>query len=547
MSITLESPVTQPDPASDPLPGDRASEAAPFASPGEAYSLEERVPDWLKLPYSALAWTGLIGLVYVFYSFQHLHYTDLWSHVSYGRVIWMNGAIPATEPIMRLSAGMPFVDTAWGSQVIGYLAHRLFGAAGLQFLHAISITLATTLLLRTVAFRTHRFGWGFLACVLFLLLNWNENAVTRPQLAGIACYCGLLSILLTRWSATNWVLLPALFLLWTNLHGSFVIGLGLCLVATLGRAVDVALRSGLRSVWQDAPCRRLFVLTQLAFVATLLNPYGPALYNEVLTFGRYAPLADLTEWQPLTLRSGVGQLVALISVALLFVYRATPRRVTTAELVSLLAVSGAMLWSQRFMVWWAPLAVLALLSHGHAILVARAASRPVDPEEEPEEPAARKSVVTLSLVGLCYIFFAFTPFGMRVIHGEQAGVKVRLAANTPLNALDWYRKNPPQGQIFNPMEWGDILAFSGPRGLRIFVNSQAHLIHPDIWKHYMAVMNVSHGWDDLFDLYGINSIILDKAQRQSLIGRLRDHEKWKVSFEDNTAIIFSRRTPIVAP
>jgi hypothetical protein len=537
MSTTLEPPVTY----TNEVEGPEMSSGTP-----QPYNLEERIPAWIKTRPGTLAWVLLVGLVFAFYSFQYLHYTDVWSHVHYGRVIWMTGAIPATEPLMRLSAGMPFVDTAWGSQVIGYLMHRGFGGAGLQFLHAACVSLAVMLVVRILLQRTRNGFAAFVGFSLFLTLSWFDNIVTRPQLAGVACYCGLLSLLLTRWSPAKWVLVPALFMTWANLHGSFVMGLGLCIAATLGRAIDVAWRQGrLMAVVTDRPSRRLLVLSQLAFLATLANPYGPSLYNEVLAFNRYSPLADLTEWQPLTLRSTTGQMVAVLSVLLMFAYRNTPRRVSTGELLALLGLTGAMLWSQRFLVWWTPVAVLALVIHAHAGLRAKAAAGSASSDDEEDAlPARAKGVWTLCAVGLIWIFFAWTPFGLRLLHGEKSGVKTKLVANTPMGAIDWYRKNPPSGQIFNPMEWGDILAFSGPRGLQVFVSSQAHLVHPDIWKHYMSVINVNSGWDDLLDLYGVNSVILDKAQRQSLIGRIRDHDKWKVSYEDNTAVVFSRRTPI---
>ncbi len=84
-----------------------------------------------------------------------------------------------------------------------------------------------------------------------------------------------------------------------------------------------------------------------------------------------------------------------------------------------------------------------------------------------------------------WIFFAFTPFGLRVIHGPKAAAKSPHAANTPVGAAAHLVKNPPVGQIFNTYEWGDYLGFAGPRGMKVFVNSHAHLVHPDIWKHYL--------------------------------------------------------------
>ncbi len=51
-------------------------------------------------------------------------------------------------------------------------------------------------------------------------------------------------------------------------------------------------------------------------------------------------------------------MVAAVIVALAVVYRLSPRRVTSTEVLALVGVGFAMLWSNRFLVWWAPLATL---------------------------------------------------------------------------------------------------------------------------------------------------------------------------------------------
>lgn len=536
MSTTLE-------PSSVGLAHTHSPENVDGHTEAQPYILEDRLPDWLKWSPLSLVWVVLVGSLFWMQSFQKIHYTDIWGHVGYGKLLWETKSIPATEPLMPLAAGMPFVDTSWGSQVLAYLTHANFGPAGIQFLHALTITLAAGGLAWRFARSTHRFWLPVAGFALFIGLNWEQMAVTRPQLAGIACYVSLLVMLTGRWTALHWGAIPLLFLVWTNLHGSFVMGLGLLACATLGRAIDVWFAGrGWRGLTHDGPLCRLVIVTQLAFVATLVNPYGLALYHEVLPFAANNNLADLVEWQPLHVRTFQGQMVAAVIVALAVVYRLSPRRVTTAETLALVGAGFAMLWSNRFLVWWSPLATLALVWHGHAILSARAVSPSAD--EEPAHAFKRKGVFTLCACGLAWIFFAFTPFGLRVIHGPKAAAKSPYALNTPVGATAHLVKNPPVGQIFNTYEWGDYLSFAGPSGLKIFVNSHAHLVHPDIWKHYLAVINVSAGWDDLLDLYGVNAVVVDKRDRQSLITRMKEHEKWQLSYEDNTAVVFVRKQPI---
>jgi len=45
-------------------------------------------------------------------------------------LIWQTGALPTTEPFMPLARGIPLVDTAWLTQVAGYLVIARWGPAG---------------------------------------------------------------------------------------------------------------------------------------------------------------------------------------------------------------------------------------------------------------------------------------------------------------------------------------------------------------------------------------------------------------------------------
>ncbi len=202
MSTTLE-------PSSVGLSAPYPAESLPAEDSGgqgeaQPYVLEDRLPEWLKWSPVSLVWVAIVGILFWMQSFQKIHYTDIWGHVEYGRLLWETGKIPATEPLMPLSAGMPFVDTAWGSQVLAYLTQAKFGPAGIQFLHALSIALAAGGLLWRFARVTRGFWVPVAGFALFVALNWEQMAVTRPQLAGIACYVALLVLLTGRWTAAHW-------------------------------------------------------------------------------------------------------------------------------------------------------------------------------------------------------------------------------------------------------------------------------------------------------------------------------------------------------
>ena len=502
--------------------------------------LEDHTPVYLRAPRALAGLTLAIGLIFLFFCFRPLWHTDVWGHLAYGRVIWQTQSLPTTEPLMPLAQGMRFVDTAWLSQLIGYAAIRQWGVPGLQGLYALSASICAGLLAWR-AYRTSRNGWFALsAVVVFLTVAWSQLIVMRPQLAGLVCFVALLSLGTSRKTRTSdWIIVPVLFAAWANLHGSFLIGLALLVCFVVGRAVDVIRRTGsLRSVVRDDRTRGRFLLLELAAVAVLLNPYGIGLYVEALQISSNANLQELTEWAPLSLREGQGQLFAAVAVFLAMLYRWSPRRVRTWEVLALVGFGGAALWSSRLLIWWTPVAALLVATHGYA---AWRSSQRLSMVGEPAPRAGKWSVVT---VGLIFICFGYSPIGVKMIHGKNPELKRAVSTYTPVAAVEYLKQNPPQGLIFNIYEWGDFLQWNGPPGMKVFVNSHAHLVPRDVWQAYMQIIEQRSGWEEGLDRYGVNTVVLDKDFREPLIKTLKDDAKWKVVFEQDGQTVFVRRKPI---
>ena len=492
-------------------------------------------------------WAGftiLVGLAYGRLSEQPLWHTDLWGHLAYGRTIWRLGAIPSTEPLMPLSAGVRFVDTAWLSQLIGYAAHSAWGNAALQSLYALSIAACLSLLIWCCYRRTRSAGWTLAGCCLFAWVDWQQLQIIRPQLAGLVCFVWLFVLLTSRrWSRVKWLIVPVLFALWANLHGSFPIGLALLGCFCLGRAMDVARRTGrLKAVLRDARVRRCFLLTGLAAAAVLLNPYGWRLYAEVSSVPASPNLGNLVEWQPLTLQMKQGRAAAAAVLALGLVYCMTPRRISAAELLLLAGIGGAALWASRFVLWWAPVAGYCLAVHGAAWQGKRKKEKVKREEEQAASTVSPRSVKwTVVSVGLVLFFFAKSPLGLALVRGRQPDPEASFSAQTPLRAAEYLRKHPPSGQVFNTFEWGDYLLWAGPEGTRVFVASHAHLVPCKVWQHYRQVVRLAPGWEKTLHDYCVETIVIDKAGRKSLIGRLRRNADWQVEYEDRRAIVFARK------
>ena len=60
----------------------------------------------------------------------------------------------------------------------------------------------------------------------------------------------------------------------------------------------------------------------------------------------------------------------------------------------------------------------------------------------------------------------------------------------------------------------------------------------------MQVIEQRAGWEEIFDRYGVNTIVLDKDYREPLIKKMKEDDKWKVGLERDGQVVFVRKKPI---
>jgi hypothetical protein len=518
--------------------------------------LEDRLPMWFR---STKTFAWLVALLLAFFTFlsaRPLWHTDLWGHLAYGRLISESGfpVLWGEEPLMPLAKGIRFVDTAWLSQVIAYRMHRALGITALQFLFAAGVTLCLGMLAWRFYRRTHSGLLTALGLAGFLVIAWQQlfvntptflrpSALIRPQIAGWVCFIAVFVCLTSRrWRPMYWGLIPAIFAVWANLHGSFLAGLMVLACFLVGRAIDIERRTRrIGMVFKDHGTRRYLLLLELAAVAVLLNPYGLEIYSAVLAVSGHPNMQGLIEWDALTLRSKQGTAMAFAGVVLMFLYRWSPRRVRSVEVLLLLGFGGLTLYYSRFMVWWAPVAAYYLVLHGNAVLKRDRARQPVS---EPPALSSFSTVVCLVLLG---ISFALTPFGSRVLQNREADFAQSVGPLTPVRATEYLnlraRENRlPPGLIFNSYQWGDYLLWAGPEDLPVFVASHVQFVPEIIWQQYFEVVNLKPGYLHFLDLHGINLIVLSKSQHGDAIAQLQREGPWRTDYEDDRAVVLVRRS-----
>lgn len=201
-------------------------------------------------------------------------------HIKTGEWILNNQAIPYKDPF--LSIERDWVSDQWLSDIFLYLTYQSGG-----FLY---LVLGVVLIFFLIVFYIHthnmiRFSGSALAsavAALFCFRLMQIHLIVRPVIFSFVFFT-LLAWEISRWEKgkRGSYYLPLIFLLWANLHPSFVLGGVLVCIGVLVTKF------------------KELKLAILCALATLINPYGIELHKSILWLGSSEFFMSLhQEWQP---------------------------------------------------------------------------------------------------------------------------------------------------------------------------------------------------------------------------------------------------------
>ena len=306
---------------------------------------------------------------------------DLWGHVRFGRDI-LAGGIPHADPY-SFTSDIPWVNHEWLAEVVMSLAWSAMRGPGLILLKMGLTGAALVLVARVLTLERLEGAPRDLLLFAAIAGMWARVFVIRPQAFSVALFAAVLWILRSaeRGRASRLWILPAIFALWVNLHGGWIVGLGVLVMWTLVEASPAG-QSGIPRMVPVA-------VTILSALATLINPYGPAMWTFLAgSVGLNRP--NINDWRPL-IDSGSAVIVPwLISATLAIAAFARGRRsIRISHAFIVLALGIGSVRVNRLDVFFT-LSVVMLLA-GHVM-----AQRPQD--DAPRRPHWTRRLVAAAAV-----------------------------------------------------------------------------------------------------------------------------------------------------
>ncbi|MCV0404493.1 MAG: hypothetical protein K5924_12435 [Chloroflexi bacterium] len=438
--------------------------------------MSARLPVWVPSPAMLLA--GVIVVVLAAASAaKGLVDPDYYWHVAAGRVIAESG-VPSTDPFSFTWQGQPWTPHEWLSELLmdGMLAAVgpglllvTFGAVAGASIGIVAVGLARNSV-RTVAVALP----AVLAAIVFL-----PYVTARPQAVSwllLAAELVLLMSLRADRPLRSLLLIP-LFIAWANLHGLYVIGLGVAGVYLLFTLAGRTPMSGARGMMLAAVIG--------AGLSSMATPAGPAglIYPLRYVDGSDWGLANIAEWQSPDFHdpAHVALLVMIVAVA------ANGGRGTPGWLAALgyLGIAMSLLALRN-----APVAALLGLPTLAMGLEARL------PRRTQGTVPARIALVRRIMEGSVAIAISVAAWIILVPSNLDAAAVDAAYEEFPIEAVSILASEDPDARVVAEYGWaGYVINQLYPSGGRVFVDGRNDMYPESILEDYSAIRAGDPGWE----------------------------------------------------
>lgn len=440
-----------------------------------------------------------VFLIVLFLSIEPIKNYDIWWHLKTGELIVETGKIPKSDIFSYTSFGASWINHEWLAQVLLYMAYKVQGAYGLVLLRTILLTFTFFLIYR----RNKLFLTSYsnaLALSLTAMIS-HISWLNRPLLFGFLLLSATIYLMdLKRFTGNDrsWILIPV-FLLWANLHGSFIIGL---LTVAIYTFTDKRFFS-----------RNILVLI-LGTGATLINPYTyrtllyPLQYTGVSVHTRF-----IEEWQSPSFHTITAFEIAILLSLLAL---AIAPKVDLTDLIMILVFSHLGLFAQRN---------TAL----YAILVVPLIFRYLEKGIQLNLPTSFLRSFSISFLILGALLFGWSL-------SNRLDTLPLEEQNYPVRASQYLQNHPElsQHKMVNTYEWGGYLIWNLHPTYKVYIDGRADL-HGSLLEEYQAIMAAGPFTQELLLRRDISLVIIKKGS--ALDNLLRTEPGWQETYSDDLTIV----------
>ena len=500
--------------------------------PTTSYSPSEKAQPtakarWIGLAREVLSFPVMCMLLLIAvifgYSPRGITESDIWWHLLNARNLVQFHSLSHVDTYSFTAAGSPWINFEWLAEIPYFLG---FTAWGLQGLLVVYVALLV-LIYAGVYYRSCRAGADCKDAVIATLgaiCLGGVSMAPRMLLFGWLCMVGLL-LELDRFRRTGkglW-LLPPLFALWINLHGSWVFGIIVVALTIVSGLVEGTWGLVVARRWTAGELKELLLAFAASLAALFVNPYGYKLviYPYQLLLRQQGVMQFVEEWQPVNFSTGNGKLGLVVIFALLAAALFSRRRWRLDEVLLTAFALWAALSHVRFL-FFAGLIVVPILAPRLELFT---------PYERELDKPWLNAIIMAAIAGAMIFFFP-----------SAAELQQRVDEEYPKAALEFMQQQHLNGRIFNQYKWGGYMEWHAPE-VKTFVDGRADIfVYNGVFEDFLRATSLKRSFE-ILDKYKIDYVFLQP--NEPLVYLLEHTPGWRPTYSDKIAVLLER-TPAAA-
>lgn len=446
---------------------------------------------------------------------------DIWWHLRNAEYLLKTHHFIRADMYSYTVNGLPWINHEWLAEIPYYCAWRMWGLQG--------IFLVMICLIEAIMLGTYYLGYmaggnaksAFLASWIAMFLA-TVSFGPRTLLFGWAYLIVLLSVLWRyrqRGEGPLWVL-PPLFLLWVNSHGSWLIGmvvLWIFIVSGLFSGMGDAAKA---MRWRAAQLKGLLRAAAFSMLALFVNPYGYrlVLYPFDFAFRQNLNVSNVEEWASVDFHGLRGKIL-LASVVVVLVMKVIRKQQWSLESLALFVF-----------------ALYASVTYSRFLFLAGIIFTPLLAVSLDMIPAYRQEK-DKPLINAAFMMAALLFVALRFPSESSLEADIQNVYPGPavaaLQAL--VRQNP--GPVMHDYLWGGYMIWQC-RDVPVFIDSRVDIFeYNGIVKEYFDFTNLRNSFE-ILDKYKVRYALLEKDSAQAYL--LAHVSGWRVVYSDRVATIFER-------
>jgi hypothetical protein len=452
------------------------------------------------------------------YSARGIAEPDIWWHMRNAAYLLQYHSLPRIDTYSFSAAGAPWMNFEWLSEVSFFLGFKAMGLQGLLTVYFVLLVLIYV----GVYYRSCRAGADCkdaTIATLGAICLGGVSMAPRMLLFGWLCMVALL-LVLDRFRRTGkglW-LLPPLFALWINLHGSWVFGV-IVLALTLASGL-VEREWGLVEAqrWTPVELKKLLLAFAASLAALFLNPFGHnlVLYPYTLLLRQQGVMQYIEEWQPVDFSTTNGKLALIVIFVLLVGALFSQRKWKLDEVLLTAFALWAALSHQRFL-FFAGLIMVPILAPRLKLF---------PPYERELDKPWLNTIIIAGIVGALIFFFP-----------SASQLQQKVDEVYPTAALDFIQRQHINGRIFNQYAWGGYMEWNAPQ-LKPFIDGRADIfVYNGVFDDFLRATAITRSFD-ILDKYKIDYVFLQPKEPLNYL--LQRSPEWHLIYADKVAVLFER-------